>query len=362
MGNSNVISDIFHKYKYYGIAAILTIIMGLIYKNYSPLKDNNYVNITDISPSSVIEKNHIYEPIDSDIIQFHKLFKTLTNDLKDIKELKKDDTSNHLNKLFTKDIVTKKILVDSHSIDKSQDYNTSSYKVSFGSSDNPNSYKNVIGFRLLKSSISIPPFHVIDGFNTFKIGEVIITITSALYTGATLAETIQTAINGVTVLQNYTFVFAPSTLKYTISSGGGGAIFDFDLSGSRHLAKVLGFNAALYSGVITYTSSFAGNFTQTYVDLVIPEIPLIVCKDNSKGLAVIDRIPLIHSEDKTLSFYQTNSSEYQSQNYFFPQKLNTLTIMLYQDSDQNILYDSQNGDNTFEFEVTILKNTAFMNT
>jgi hypothetical protein len=264
------------------------------------------------------------------------------------------------NTLFTKNIVTKKILVDSHSIDKSVDYNTSNYIVSIGSADNPNSYKNVIGFRLVKASISIPPFHIVDGLNTFKLATVSITIPSSSYTGSTLATAILTALQeGTSAYADYTVVFVTSTLKYTISSNG--SSFDLDLLGSRYMAKTLGFNAALYSGENTYTSTFAGNFTQTYVDLVIPEIPPIVCKDNSKGLSVIDRIPLIQSEDKTLSFYQTNSSEYQSQNYFFPQKLSTLTIKLYQDSEQTILYDSQNGENTFEFEVTTVINTSLMN-
>jgi len=266
---------------------------------------------------------------------------------------------NTMNKLFTKNIITKKILVDSHTIDKSVDYNTSDYIVSFGSS-NPNSYKNVIGFRLIKASISIPPLHVINGLNTFQLATVSITIPPSSYTGSSLATAILTALkDGTTDYDAYTFVFNSSTLKYTISSNG--SSFNLDLSGARDVAKILGFNAAVYSGEITYTSGFSGNFTQTYVDLVIPEIPSIVCKDNSKGLSVIDRIPLIQSDDKTLSFYQTNSSDYQSQNYFFPQKLNTLTIKLYQDSDQTILYDSQNGENTFEFEVTIVKNTSLMN-
>jgi hypothetical protein len=259
--------------------------------------------------------------------------------------------------LFNKDIITKKILVDSHSIDKSGDHNTSNYTVEFDSSNNPNSYKNVIGFRLISSSISISPFHVEDGRNTFTVATTTITIPHGVYTGTSLATQLATTITANS-LSGYSVVFDPSTLKYTISNT---STFVLDFTNSRHVAKILGFNAGSYDTATTHTSGVAGNFTQTYVDLVIPEIPSIVCKDNSRGLAIIDRIPLIQSGGNSLSFYQTNSSEYQSQNYFFPMKLSTLTIKLYQDSDQTILYDSQNGENTFEFEVTILRDTSFMN-
>jgi hypothetical protein len=267
------------------------------------------------------------------------------------------DNNNTHNTIFNNDLVTKHILVDSHSIDKSIDHNTSSYTVSFGSSDNPNTYKNVIGFRLLKASISVPPYHVVSGQNTLTVASTLITITPGAYTGSSLALVIKTAINN-TILTGYDVAYDSSTLKYTISHAD---TFTFDLTESHLVAKLLGFNASPYSTNTTHTSDFAGNFTQTYVDLVIPEIPSIACKDNSKGLAIIDRIPLIQSGGNSLSFYQTNPSEYRSQNYFFPQKLSNLTINMYQDSQQTILYDSQNGDNSFEFEVTILNNTSMMN-
>ena len=63
---------------------------------------------------------------------------------------------------------------------------------------------------------------------------------------------------------------------------------------------------------------------------------------------IIDRIPLT---------YSTGSNQYYEQdvfnvNYFTPIKLDKLTIQLY--SDNNEVFDSQNTDNSFEFEVTIL--------
>jgi len=129
----------------------------------------------------------------------------------------------------------------------------------------------------------------------------------------------------------------------------------------KHLAKLLGFYSSDRSTGTSITSDFVGDFNTSFVDLVIPEIPMIACKDNSKGKAIIDRIPLIqNSSDSSISYYQTNPSEYFTQNYFYPMKLSTLSISLYLDSKDDIIYDSQKGETNFEFELTILKNTKLM--
>ena len=43
-------------------------------------------------------------------------------------------------------------------------------------------------------------------------------------------------------------------------------------------------------------------------------------------------------------------------NYFYPINLSKLTIQLYEDTE-NTFYDCDNGDNSFEFELTILNKT-----
>ena len=67
-------------------------------------------------------------------------------------------------------------------------------------------------------------------------------------------------------------------------------------------------------------------------------------------------------KDGHISTYQTNPSEYYTQNFFYPMKLSSLTIQLYLDLATDIIYDSQNGETNFEFELTILKNTKLMET
>ena len=48
-----------------------------------------------------------------------------------------------------------------------------------------------------------------------------------------------------------------------------------------------------------------------------------------------------------------------SQIYFYPISLNQLTIELYDDSTDQF-FQAENLDNSFEFEITILKNPKLM--
>jgi len=82
---------------------------------------------------------------------------------------------------------------------------------------------------------------------------------------------------------------------------------------------------------------------------VIPEIPYIACKRNSIGKHLIDRIPL-DCEQGSIMYY---SSDINLENYFTPTNINSLNIQLYEDTTDT-LYDCQNNDNSFEFELTIL--------
>ena len=87
--------------------------------------------------------------------------------------------------------------------------------------------------------------------------------------------------------------------------------------------------------------------------MVIPEIPDIACKMGSKK-HVIDRIPL-NAPAGSIVYYRTPEAELQTKNYFYPMKLSSLNIQLY--DDDNNLYQDNNVQNFFEFEITIVKNT-----
>ena len=67
------------------------------------------------------------------------------------------------------------------------------------------------------------------------------------------------------------------------------------------------------------------------------------------GKNIIDRIPLDEGSGN-LVYY---SSDINLDNFFYPININKLTIQLYEEKSDT-LYDCQNNDNSFEFELTIL--------
>ena len=85
-----------------------------------------------------------------------------------------------------------------------------------------------------------------------------------------------------------------------------------------------------------------------FLDLVIPEIPYIACKHNMSGKNIIDRIPLDESGGELIHY-----TSFDEPRYFYPINLSKINIQLYGDSN-DILYDGQNSDNSFEFEITML--------
>ena len=94
------------------------------------------------------------------------------------------------------------------------------------------------------------------------------------------------------------------------------------------------------------------NFDSQYVDLVIPEIPSIACKRNSSGREIIERIQLKEGHGNFLHYKTPNDGI--EQQYFNPIKIHRLTAQLW--AVNNILYDNNNSDVSYEFEITMLKN------
>ena len=94
-----------------------------------------------------------------------------------------------------------------------------------------------------------------------------------------------------------------------------------------------------------------------FVDLVIPEIPSITCKRNSSGRDIIERIQLKANHGEYLH-YRTAELDKEKQIYFTPMKLHRINIQLW--AVNNELYDTNNSDVSFEFEITMLKNTNLL--
>jgi len=350
-------------------------------KNNDDKKNNGDKNNNDENTEDSIYTESI-TPNSKEILLATKVFSHEMKKLsKQIAKLSTKDTNNIKN-LFNKDIITTKLLVDSKSITHDDSFNTSNYVVRFGDTNYPNKYDNVIGFRLIKCSIPITPYHVGPGNDLIVFSYVVsgsttnssINLSQTSYTGNTLGAELKAKIdaiftaNGVTS-EGINVSFDSSTFKYTISlesvdSDNTVQSLTIKWGRSEALNKAFGFNQI--DTVITAGNSVispnAADFMRNFVDLVIDEIPLIACKDNSKGQHVIDRIPFIQdSADKSITYYEAPEKEYDIKNYFYPMNLSQLTIQLFQDTEESIIYPSENGENDFEFELTILQNTRYLN-
>jgi len=271
------------------------------------------------------------------------------------------------NTLFTKDIESRYILVDTNNIQKTSSFNTNDYTYNLYSqtnSDNQNntggygSYKNVIGFRLIRAIIPNTAYTINDMNNTLSF-----TISSTNYT--------QTLINGYYTLDNLANAFPTSgsnkilqsmitndstTHKFTINYGSN-IIYNWNTNDkTKNAARLFGFYPVESSTATSHTSDFVPDMSNHFVDVVIDEIPKIACKDNSFGKNTIERI-YMNTDYGSMKIHE--SIIYGKQNYFYPITLEKLSIKLYSD-DGKTLYDSQKANHSFEFEITTLKNTELV--
>lgn len=345
------------------------------------------------------------------------------------------------NKLFTKDIIKKKIVVDSHNyFQADSDFNTSNFDVLFDFEKKPGTdssslittnydiYHNVIGFRLLKTTIRTPPYNVNKTNNIIKYkssatGDTIhtLTINPGQYEVGELAEVFQNyyervnTINSVDVRTNYShfctysdsrvdnvsnsatidqntssYSNTPHTFKMIFNSTDEttlglstsesnrslkSLIFKIEYFGdadsneevtilwdfnniTRGAARLLGFlpKSTTTSSRVVFSNRLL-DVSSHFVDLVIPEIPSIACKRNSSGRDIIERIQLKANHGEYLHF-RTAEIGKDTQIYFNPIKLHRINIQLW--AVNNELYDTNNSDVSFEFEITMLKNIGLL--
>ena len=352
---------------------------------------------------------------------------------------KKETYSKYRNKLFTPDIVKKKIVVDSHNYFQADTgFNTSNFDVLFDferkSGDSSSSlittnydiYNNVIGFKLLKTTIRTPPYNInktnnilrykIKGSDTihtitinpgqYEVGEVAQVFQkynqryqksdptnaskniseqyshyveysdpAVVCTSSVAGDSISTASRNKTPgTFRITFLNTDETNLSLPSSEANRALkglinkFEYFYPGTdtppeiimlwdydnitRGAARLFGFlpketetaNNILFSNRLLDVSSH-------FVDLVIPEIPSVVCKRNSSGRDIIERIQLRAGHGEYLH-YRTAEADL-APVYFNPLKLHRINIQLW--AQNNELYDTNNSDVSFEFEITMLK-------
>ena len=285
-------------------------------------------------------------------------------DVKDTKFMNMESVEEYQmkrNELFTPELSKIRILVDSKNVThKTTDHDTSNYTVELNGDDTSNStagfdnYENVIGFRLIKAIILNTVYQVTTNNNTINFNydgsDKVSTLTPGKYSLDDFADQVKlqmdAAIDGATPFT--VTIDDTTTYKYRIVSSTSN--FYFLKSSAWRLLGILNMDEEASTASTDKTLPNVIDHSIHYVDLVIPEIPYIACKHNMSSKNVIERIP-INVGPGDIVYYTVAHDRFD--NYFYPINLAKLTIQLYEDTNDT-LYDCQNGDNSFEFELTIL--------
>jgi len=348
------------KYKYHiGGSSIAIIVLYFLYSKFF-----NESEVLEVEKSNIViqkEPDNKFVKAEISHEEFLVFMKTLKGELQNLtqslvkfnaNQIKNKEYIDFKKKLFTKDIIKKSILVDSISAYQAGQ-KTSNYTVNFGGSNSPEVYKNVIGFRLVNAIIPYTVYTVNDNNKNIIIDSISFDLVPGSYTFTELGNHLQTQINA-SALSGYTVISDLTTYKYTIKHASSFTIKWSKVSGYSY--RLFGFEKEDTStpATNTYTSTHSVDHSIHYADLVIDEIPSIACKMSSKGKQIIARIPFNNSSGG-LVYYRSPEGELQTSNYFYPMKLSSLSIKLFDDNGNE--YDSNNGDNYFEFEITIVENT-----
>jgi len=274
------------------------------------------------------------------------------------------DYNDTRNKYFTPEILKTRILIDTNSI-KDENVNTSEYTIYFKNSndlDNDKSgfddYQNVIGLKLTRALIYNTSYVVNEKNNKLliQVSSTIYSIELAPggYTLYTFREHVEEQLNNIQGLSGvWNFNLDIVSYKYNIMN----TVDNFKLLWNSSNSEAY----RLFGGKKIDDKEFKANniphvldnipqHNNTYVDVVIDEIPYIACKKNGKKLNIIDRVPMIN-ENSELINYEPRVDNYNI--YFHPINISQLTIKLYDETGN--IYPNNNINNSFEFEITELK-------
>ena len=295
-----------------------------------------------------------------------------------------EEYKKNRNQLFTKDIETRSLLVDTNNIQKTSNFNTNDYTYNLFSENNNtdqnttggyDSYKNVIGFRLIRAIIPNTAYTINDMNNSIVYSTTSETISITLIKGYYTLDNLANAfpptadladsnVSGATTTNNIitttrVTIPTPANHKFKFQCNTTSVNFKFVWNTNdktKNAARLFGFYPVESSTDTSHTSDFVPDMSNHFVDVVVDEIPKIACKDNPTGKNIIERI-YMNNDYGSMKIHE--SIIYGEQNYFYPITLKKLSIKLYSD-DGKTLYDSQKANHSFEFEITTLKNTELV--
>ena len=152
-----MIKEYLDKYKYQlGGSIIFLAVSYIVKKNFF---DKDLI-LEEIKPKK--EKKIIKKEEDISVNEFSGFMNTFKNELQNLtqsllqfnaNQIKNMEYKDFRDKLFTKDILKKNILIDTITLKDRDTVNTSNYKINFGEDNYPDKFKNVIGFRLINAVI-----------------------------------------------------------------------------------------------------------------------------------------------------------------------------------------------------------------
>jgi hypothetical protein len=262
--------------------------------------------------------------------------------------------------LINKNIEKQCVIIDTD--DLTQTSNTrvnAEYNIKFNENGFGGVFNDVIGFRLKSAIIRNNPILINSSNSTITLTDggsgaatyVLKSSKYGYYEGNSWALLLKTGSSWVGDTAPLTACsFDQTTNKLTFTGDP-----HFDFTTNKEVARLLGFNLG-QTTVNSTVSDFPIDLSNHYIDVVVDEIPFIACKKTASGKKVTERIPLTGGLG-AINYFQCDPSNFQSQNYFFPIKLSEINIKLY--TDNNNLLSSSNEQNSFEFEITMLKRNNF---
>ena len=359
-----MIKEYLDKYKYQlGGSIIFLAVSYIVKKNFF---DKDLI-LEEIKPKK--EKKIIKKEEDISVNEFSGFMKTFKNELRNLtqsllqfnaNQIKNMEYKDFRDKLFTKDILKKNILIDTITLKDRDTVNTSNYKINFGEDNYPDKFKNVIGFRLINAVIPNTFLRVNSNNKTIKYhyngdNTLSFSLDEGIYTFESLGDHLTIKLSFLT---GASVTYDTNTYKYNLTWTDSNNFGFLWRSSNNSAYKLFGAQNKDFSSDMTSgdQTNFPNSADQSihFVDVVVPEIPSIACKFNSSGKNIIERIPLNYPNG-SLSLYTSPDHSVQTQNYFYPIKLASLTIQLY--DDYGNLYDNSDADHYLEFEITIVENT-----
>ena len=354
-----------NKYKIYtGFGSGILILFIYLYYKYKNKEKDIILNDNNNIKNIIYKQNETDRIIKILLVKLTKFMKynKLNNDTLLLDRLNKAS-------LFNKDYHTIRIVVDSVNYNKDncncikdiKNPNKITYLFTNNSDQGINGLgmgviHNVIGFKLIKAIIPNSSYNINNNNNQFvyKINndKFIINIENGLYTLKKLEELINNISN---FNNNLKIKYNSHTLKFTIYSKVKNSEICWDYNEkTKNLARFMGWLPCKVKNKYNYVSDTVIDVRTPYVDLIIKQIPRIACIDSPCGKHIIDRIPLDVNFGENKYYEPTCCNN--KQNYFLPISLDRLDIII-EDPIYNTIYDSQNLNNSFEFELTVIKNT-----